>query len=89
MATIKTHTALAQNSYSAKFALDSRLAKISFTGNSTVEIKSYSPVDGNTLLGTLEVESPISEFSPVVKGLFTVGVPTGGFVDTTVITVEQ
>lgn len=89
MAIIKTHTASAQNSYSAKFALDARPVKISFTGTSAVEIKSYSPVDGTTLLGTLEVENPISEFSPVVKGLFTVGVPTGGFVDETVITVEQ
>ena len=89
MAIIKTHTASAQNSYSAKFPLGARPAKISFTGTSTVEIKSYSPVDGTTLLGTVEVENPISEFFPVVKGLFTVGVPTGGFVDATVITVEQ
>lgn len=58
MAIIKTHTASAQNSYSAKFALDARPAKISFTGTSTVETKSYSLVDGTTLLGTLEVEKP-------------------------------
>jgi hypothetical protein len=89
MAVIKTHTAAAQNSFSGKFPLDARSARISFTGTSKVLIRMYALVDGTTLLGTLEVKDALSEFIPVFRGLFDIGVPTGGYVDSTVITVEQ
>lgn len=89
MAVIKTHTVIAENSFSGKFPLSAGVARISFTGTSTVQVRLYSLVDGTTVTGTLEVQDPISRFDPVLKGLFDVGVPTGGYVDSTVITVEQ
>lgn len=89
MAVKKTHTAAAENSFSGKFALDAGVARISFTGTSTVLIRIYALADGTTVTGTLEIENPISRFDPVMKGLFDIGVPTGGYVDSTVITVEQ
>ena len=89
MAVIKTHTAAAENSFSAKFPLDAKVTRISFTGTSTVLIRLYALADGTTVTGTLEIENGISEFTPVLRGMFDIGVPTGGYVDSTVITVEQ
>lgn len=89
MAVIKTHTAAAENSFSGKFALDAGIARISFTGTSKVQVRLYALADGTTVIGTLEVKDPISRFDPVLRGLFDVGVPTGWYVDSTVITVEQ
>lgn len=89
MSVIKTHTAVAENSFSAKFPLDAGIARISFTGTSTVLIRLYALADGTTVTGTLEIANPISRFDPVFRGLFDIGVPTGGYVDSTVITVEQ
>ena len=89
MAVKITHTAAAENSFSGKFSLDSGIARISFTGTSTVQIRLYALADGTTVTGTLEIADPISRFDPVLKGLFDIGVPTGGYADPTVITVEQ
>lgn len=89
MAVVKTHTAAAQNSFSSKFSLDAAPARISFTGTSTVLLRLYALSDGTTITGTLEIEDGISQLTPVFRGLFDIGVPTGGFVDSTVITVEQ
>ena len=46
MAVKKTHTAAAENSFSGKFALDAGVARISFTGTSTVLIRLYALADG-------------------------------------------
>lgn len=89
MAVIKTHTASAENSFSGKFPLYAGVARISFTGTSKVQVRLYALADGTTVTGVLEVKDPISRFDPVLKGLFDVGVPIGGYVDSTVITVEQ
>ena len=89
MAVIKTHTAAAENSYSGKFSLTATPARISFTGASSVVIRMYSLVDGTTIIGILELASTITELNPVLRGLFDIGVPTDGFVDSTVIIVEQ
>lgn len=89
MSVIKTHTAAAENSFSAKFPLDAGIARISFTGTSPVLIRLYALADGTTVTGILEIANPISRFDPVFRGLFDIGVPTGGYVDDTVITVEQ
>ena len=89
MTVIKTHTAEAENSFSGKFSLSASPARISFTGTSTVLIRLYALADGTTVTGTIEIEKAITEFTPVFRGLFDIGVPTGGFIDSTVITVEQ
>ena len=89
MAVIKTHSASAENSFSEKFPLNAGVARISFTGTSMVQVRLYALSDGTTITGTLEIKDPISRFDPVMKGLFDVGVPTGGYTDATVITVEQ
>ena len=89
MAVVKTHTAAAQNSFSGKFPLNATPARVSFTGTSTVLIRLYALADGTTVTGTLEIVNGISEFTPILRGLFDIGVPTGGYVDETVITVEQ
>ena len=89
MAVIKTHSVAAENSFSGKFPLNAGVARISFTGTSKVQVRLYALADGTTVTGTLDVKDSISRFDPVLKGLFDVGVPTGSFVDATVITVEQ
>jgi hypothetical protein len=89
MAVVKTHTATAQNSFSGKFPLSASPVRVSFTGTSSVQIRLYALADGTTVTGTLEITDGISEFTPVFRGLFDIGVPTGGYVDSTVITVEQ
>lgn len=89
MSVIKTHTAAAENSFSSKFPLDSGAARISFTGTSKVQIRIYALKDGTTVTGILEIKDPISRFDPVFRGMFDIGVPTDGYVNATVITVEQ
>lgn len=89
MSVIKTYTAAAENSFSSKFPLDSGVARISFTGTSKVQIRLYALNDGTTITGILEIKDPISRFDSIFRGLFDIGVPTGGYIDATVITVEQ
>ena len=89
MAKIKQHTAEAQNSFSTKFPLDGRSARISFSGTSAVTIRMYALWDATEVLATQTVDNPITEFNPVLRGLFDVGVATGDYVGSTKITVEQ
>lgn len=87
-------TISAENTWSPKFHLAGdgagwpRRALVCYSGGSTVTIRRYNAA-GDAVIGQLAMTSTMSTVEVPISGMYDIGVATGGYVNETVITVEQ